>query len=111
MLGDSAYSLQEGSAAAMTSVFSTPRLFSILLLFLGVLMILGLATTISGILSCALQLVLLGSLHPTINCFCATAAGLSLVLVLLDPGAYSLDARFFGWRRIEIARRTPNPKP
>jgi hypothetical protein len=28
---------------------------------------------------------------------------LSLVIALLGPGAYSLDARLFGLRRIEIA--------
>jgi hypothetical protein len=107
-LGYSGYSLQEGSAAA---AFSFPRLVSFLLPLLGVLTIFGFATMISGIVSCALLIVSFGWLHPQSNGLFAIAAGLSLVLMLLGPGAYSLDARFFGWRRVEIVRRTPKPKP
>jgi uncharacterized membrane protein YphA (DoxX/SURF4 family) len=93
-------------------VFSFPHLISILLPLMGLLMILGLATLTSGILSCALLLVSFGWLHPALNGgLSAIAIGLSLVSMLLGPGAYSLDARFFGWRRIEIAPRTPRPKP
>jgi putative oxidoreductase len=108
MLGYSGYSLQEGSAAPL---FSSARLVSILLPLLGVLMIVGLATMISGIVSCGLLLVSFVWLHPRSNGLSAVAASLSLVLMLLGPGAYSLDARFFGWRRVEIVRRTPKPKP
>ena len=108
-LGYLGYSLA-GSAAA-GAVFSLPRLVSVLLSLLGVLMIFGLATMISGILSCGLLLVSLGWLHPPSNGLSIIAAGLSLALVLLGPGAYSLDARFFGWRRIEIARRPRKAKP
>jgi uncharacterized membrane protein YphA (DoxX/SURF4 family) len=107
-LGYSGYSLLEGSTVAW---FSFTRIASILLPLLGVLMIFGLATMLSGILSCALLIVSFGWLHPRSNSLSAIAAGLSLVLMLLGPGAYSLDARLFGWRRIEIARHTPKPKP
>src|SRR6202142_4718909 len=100
-LGYFGYGLQGGLAAV----------FSILFPLLGVLMICGLATMISAILSCALLLISFGWLHPPSTGLIAIAAGLSLVLMLLGPGAYSLDARFFGWRRIEVARRTPKSKP
>ena len=106
-LGYLGYCIQEGSAA---SVFSLQRLVSVLLPLLGVLMIFGFATMISGILSCGLLLVSFNWLHTQSNGLFAIAAGLSLVLMLMGPGAYSLDARFFGWRRIEIERRTPKPK-
>jgi hypothetical protein len=106
-LGYSGYGIQEGSAAG----FSLPSLIGILLPVLGVLMIFGMATMISGILASALLLVSFGWLHPRPNGLSAVAAGLSLVLALLGPGAYSLDASFFGWRRIEIARPTPKSKP
>jgi hypothetical protein len=35
---------------------------------------------------------------------------LSLALALLGPGAWSVDARLFGWRRLEI-RDPKNPVP
>jgi putative oxidoreductase len=109
-LGYIGHSLQDGSSAAMSAAFSIPHLLSILLPLLGLLMIFGLATTISGILSCALQLLLFGWLYPRMNSLSVIAAGLSLVLILLGPGAYSLDARFFGQRRIAILRRTSKHK-
>ena len=110
-LGYLGYCIQEGSEGTAASVFSLPHLIvSVLLPLLGVLMIFGFATMISGILSCGLLLVSFNWLHTQSNGLFAIAAGLSLVLMLMGPGAYSLDARFFGWRRIEIARRTPKPK-
>jgi uncharacterized membrane protein YphA (DoxX/SURF4 family) len=109
-LGYWGYYMQEGSAATAASVFSLTRLVGVLLPVLGVLMIFGLATMISGMFSCGLLLVSFYWLHTPSNGLFAIAAGLSLVVMLLGPGAYSLDARFSGWRRIEIARRTPKPK-
>ena len=32
-------------------------------------------------------------------------ASLGVAIALLGPGAWSVDARRFGWRRIEIRRR------
>ena len=109
-LGYLGYCIQEGSAATAASVFSLPRLVCVLLPLLGVLMIFGFATMISGFLSCGLLLVSFNWLQKQSNGLFAIAAGLSLVLMLLGPGAYSLDARFSGWRRIEIVRRPPKPK-
>jgi hypothetical protein len=109
-LGYSGYCIQEGSGATAASGFGSARLVSVLLSLLGVLMIFGIATMISGTLSCALLLVSFGWLHQRSNGLLPIAAGLSLVIMLVGPGAYSLDAWFFGWRRIEIARSTPKPK-
>jgi uncharacterized membrane protein YphA (DoxX/SURF4 family) len=115
-LGYTGYCIQGESAASWSAAnqFGVARLVSMLLMLVGVLMILGIATMISGILSCALLLISFASLHSQTNAqtngFLPIAAGLSLVLTLMGPGAYSLDARFFGWRRVEIARPTPKPK-
>jgi putative oxidoreductase len=110
-LGYLGYCLQEGAGETAASVFSFSRLVGVLFPVLGILMIVGFATMISGILSCALLVISFAWLHSPSNGLLAIAAGLSLVLMLAGPGAYSLDARLFGWRRIEIARRTPKPKP
>jgi hypothetical protein len=110
-LGYSGYCIQEVPAATGATTFNYQRLVSFLLPLLGILMIFGLATLISGILSCALLFFSFSWLHPRSNGSLAVAAGLSIVLMMLGPGAYSLDARFFGWRRVEIARRVPRPKP
>ena len=50
------------------------------------------------------HLVLLGG-DPWIHILLLT---LGISLALLGPGAWSVDARLFGWRRIEIPNR-PNP--
>ena len=107
-LGYSGFSLQERSAVA--AVFSISHLLGAVLPMLGLLMIFGLATMIAGILSCALLLVSFDWLNLGSNGLPAVAGGLSLVLMLLGPGAYSFDARIFGWRRIEIAKKAPKPK-
>lgn len=39
---------------------------------------------------------------PSISVFLAS---LGVVMALLGPGAWSVDARRFGWKRIEIRRR------
>jgi hypothetical protein len=108
-LGYSGYSLP--NSAATVSVFNLSCLLGTVLPLIGLLVIFGLATVIAGILSCALLLVSFDWQNLRSNGFSAVAAGLSLLVVLLGPVAYSLDARIFGWRRIEIPRHPPEPKP
>jgi uncharacterized membrane protein YphA (DoxX/SURF4 family) len=108
-LGYSGYSLPD--SAATVAVFNVSRLLGTVLPLIGLLIIFGLATVVAGILSFALLLVSFDWQNPRSNGFSAIAAGLSLVVMLLGPGAYSLDARIFGWRRIEIPRHPAKPKP
>jgi hypothetical protein len=67
----------------------------------GLLLLLGLWTPVAGVLA-----TLVVGLHGIAH---ASAAGvdilvgvLGLALALLGPGAWSMDARLFGWKRFEI---------
>lgn len=70
----------------------------------GILLLLGLWTPIAGALVMVFELrnAFLKSGDPWFDVVLATlAAG----LVLLGPGAWSVDARLFGWKRIDIRDR------
>jgi uncharacterized membrane protein YphA (DoxX/SURF4 family) len=74
---------------------------------LGLMLLAGLWTPVTGVLVAALELgILFGAPEdPWIHIFLVT---LGISLALLGPGGWSMDARLFGWKRIEIGdRRTP----
>lgn len=73
----------------------------------GLLLIAGLWTPVSG---SALALVQLWNLlmrrgDPWTNVLLGT---LGAALALLGPGAWSVDARRFGWKRMDIRERDPS---
>jgi hypothetical protein len=64
----------------------------------------GVASTLLGLhLICAMMgmLLIVGLWTPAVG----TVAAVAAALALLGPGAWSVDARLFGWRRIEIRDR------
>jgi putative oxidoreductase len=71
---------------------------------LGVFLIVGLWTPIAGILAALVELWIagsqLGELWP-----CLLAALIACSLAMLGPGAWSLDAHYFGRKRISIPHR------
>jgi putative oxidoreductase len=73
-------------------------------ILLGQLAITGLWTPLVGVLVAVLEVgVLVRDLGtPWLNVLLAT---LGVCLALLGPGAWSVDARLFGWRRINIDNR------
>jgi hypothetical protein len=101
-LGRSGYELLYESAAATAWGLSLAHWAGVFLSLLGITITVGLAVPASAVVG---SLVLCASfiwLKLPLDVPTATAFGLSLVLVLLGPGAYSVDSALFGWRHIEI---------
>jgi hypothetical protein len=70
----------------------------------GALLVAGILTPIAGCL--AVALVVLNTLAQHGNpCSGILLAAIGAALALIGPGAWSLDAWLFGWKRIDIERR------
>lgn len=83
--------------SAMTHVFA---------IALGLLLLAGLWTPIAGVLMVIVELrnALSQSGDPWVKVLLGT---IGVALALIGPGAWSVDARRFGWKRIDI--RDPKP--
>jgi putative oxidoreductase len=73
----------------------------------GALVLMGLWTAIVASLICLLQLALLALAQADMELHLLRSA-VGLCLALAGPGAWSLDARFFGRRRVEIQNLRDN---
>lgn len=73
----------------------------------GVLLIVGLWTPVAGVLAAAVALwhALSGLSAPSLD---ALSGLLGIALALLGPGGWSVDARLFGWKRLEIRNGDSN---
>jgi uncharacterized membrane protein YphA (DoxX/SURF4 family) len=68
----------------------------------GLLLVVGLWTPLAGVIVAVIQIsqILRVDEHPVAGLLIGTiAAGLAM----LGPGRWSVDARLFGWRRIEAS--------
>jgi len=84
-------------------------LFSVFFATLGVLLLVGLWTPVAGALAGLASVA--GAVRQSADgWYCLMVGMLSLALALLGPGAWSVDARLFGWRRLEI-RDPKKPVP
>jgi uncharacterized membrane protein YphA (DoxX/SURF4 family) len=70
----------------------------------GLLLLVGLWTPIAGALAAAFALWHAFS-RPGDPWSCVLLATLGAGLALLGPGGWSVDARLFGWKRIDIRDR------
>ena len=84
-------------------------LLQMLSIGLGILLLAGLWTPVAGTLVAAEALWnVFSSGQPWCWIMLAT---LGAALALIGPGAWSIDARLFGWRRLEIRDRKSQDSP
>jgi uncharacterized membrane protein YphA (DoxX/SURF4 family) len=72
---------------------------SILLIALGLLLVVGLWTPVAGGLVAASS-PFEAAFYTGDRGYCLIIAVLALALTLIGPGAWSIDARLFGWKRL-----------
>jgi putative oxidoreductase len=70
----------------------------------GLLLLVGFWTPIAGALTAAFAVGHAFSRHGD-SWSCMMLATLGAALALLGPGGWSLDARLFGWKRIDLQDR------
>jgi putative oxidoreductase len=76
---------------------------SIFAIAVGIFLLAGLWTPISGSLAAVLGIWSISS-RPGDPWACIFFATIGAALALLGPGAWSVDARLFGWKRIDVDR-------
>ena len=93
----------QGASALLAGPPLATVLFQSLSIGLGLLLLAGLWTPVAGTLVAAEALWnVFSSGHPWRWIMQAT---LCAALALIGPGAWSIDAHLFGWRRLEISAR------
>jgi len=70
----------------------------------GILLIIGLWTPLSGSLVAAAELWHWISVKPADPISNLLLGAIGAALALVGPGAWSVDSRLFGWKRIEVGR-------
>jgi putative oxidoreductase len=96
--------VSKSMSALSTDVATGSSAFSLLQVGAALLLLAGLWTPVAGLLVVGLEGWLLSSrAHDAwAHILLATLGG---ALALLGPGAWSADARLFGWKRIDIRGR------
>ena len=77
---------------------------SVLLIGGGILLLAGLWTPIAGTIVALVELWKIFAVSTDTSAY-VFAATLAAALAMIGPGAWSLDARLFGWKRIDPQER------
>lgn len=102
--------IDDGIARLFGTVQFVPVIHGLLVVGAGILLIVGLWTPVSGSLAAILALWSASSRSGDLRSALLLAA-MSAALAMLGPGAWSVDARLFGRRRINIRDRRGYPPP
>lgn len=78
-------------------------IFAVIAIGGGGLLLLGLWTPIAGILTALFELRNVFCLCDSLW-ICILIGALGAALAMIGPGAWSVDARLFGWKRIDPRR-------
>ena len=93
----------------VTAIWGMPAIglatLDVLLVITGLLLLVGLWTPLVGALVAVIELLRAFFSHPPDTWTFILMGTLGLALALLGPGAWSADARLFGWKRIDISER------
>ncbi len=81
-----------------------PAILYVLTGVVGILLLLGLWTPVAGAIL-AILASLSAFMYPADPWNCIFLGTLGAALALLGPGAWSVDAYLFGWKRIELPDR------
>ena len=92
-----------GGFVSPWSAFNTAQMVPPLLAAaFGAMLVVGLFTPFAGIMAAAAE-VWIAFLHPGYRWPQIGFAGLCLSLVMIGPGAWSIDARLFGRKQIDLS--------
>lgn len=100
--------LADAGSALLSSPPPAMAVGSVLLAGAAIFLILGLCTPTAGTLVAVVEICRLVTL-PADKLPCLLLVTIAASLAMLGPGLWSVDARLFGWKRIEPSPRKRQP--